>query len=128
MYAVGRGVAKDKSRSAALYQKACKLGGAHACLKIGEYRTGRLLKIEYDGFPGQSDKARYNLTIQDGPDQYEAVYRMSYLQHDRSKDLVAGKDVEYRIDGKNLFVKLPDGKEIKAGLCLRNPQGLLICP
>src|SRR6266511_1832447 len=78
MYAVGRGVAKDKSRSAALYQKSCKLGGAHACLKIGEYRTGRLLKIKYDGiiiFSKETDKASYELTIQDGPYQYVAVCR-----------------------------------------------------
>ena len=128
MYAFGHGVAKDKNRSAALYQKACKLGGAHACLKIGEYRTGQLLKVEYASYVGDNNKARYELTIQDGPDQFVADYRMNNFQHDRSKDLVAGKDVEYRIAGGNLFVRLPDGKEIKAGLCRRTPQGLLICP
>ena len=53
---------------------------------------------------------------------------MNYFQHDQSQNLVAGKDVEFRIDGKNLIVKLPDGKEIKAGLCRRTPQGLMICP
>jgi TPR repeat protein len=84
MYAFGRGVVKDKSRSAALYQKACKLGGAHACLKIGEYRTGQLLKMEYASTTFDNDKARYELTIHDGPDQYVAVYRMDYFQHDRS--------------------------------------------
>src|SRR5216684_3262606 len=104
MYALGRGVGKDKARGNLLYQKACQFGGAHACLKIGQYRTGQILKIEsanlitpdskYD-----SDKARYELTIQDGPDQYMAVYKMNYFQHDRSTDLAAGQDVEYRIEG-----------------------------
>jgi len=51
---------------------------------------------------------------------------MSYLQHDRSKDLVGGKTLNTELPGETLFVKLPDGKEIKAGLCKRTPQGILI--
>ena len=93
---------------------------APAAKNKSESRTGQLLKIEkvYD-LEDQTEKASYLLTIQAGSDQYVARYRLTYFNHDRSNELAAGKDVEYRIAGGKLFVKTPNGKEIKAGLCKR---------
>ncbi len=88
-------------------------------------------------FPDRRPEIRYELTIQDGPDQYVAIYRQKFF-HNKSKDLTTGHEVQFRIAEGNLFVKMPDGKEIKAGLCRNvlgsfvldagNPQGALICP
>jgi hypothetical protein len=86
--------------------------------KSSEFRTGQLVKIEnVTDFMKQSEKAGYLLTIQDGAEQYFAHYTMTYFGHDRSKDMDAGKDIQYRIDGKHLFVKSSNGEEIKMRLC-----------
>lgn len=83
-----------------------------------EFHTGQLLKIEnVTNMMKQSEKAGYLLTIQGGSEQYFAHYTMTYFGHDRSKELEAGKDIQYRIDGKNLFVKSSKGEEIKMRLC-----------
>jgi hypothetical protein len=83
-----------------------------------QYRTGKLLKIKNTtDILDRTQKASSLLTIQDGSDQYAAYYRITYFSHDQSKDLVAGKDVEYRIAGGHLFVKTASGKEIKTRLC-----------
>jgi hypothetical protein len=37
--------------------------------------------------------------------------------HDRSNQLKPDSDIQYRISGKNLFVKTQDSKEIKGRLC-----------
>jgi hypothetical protein len=83
-----------------------------------EFRTGQLVKIEnVTDLMNQSQKAAYLLTIQDGSVQYFGYYKLTYFNRDRSKDLSAGKDIEYRIEGHNLFVRTSKGEEIKAHLC-----------
>jgi hypothetical protein len=68
-------------------------------------------------------KAAFLLLIQDGSNEYVAHYRVTYFGH-VNKNLVAGNDVEFRISGKHVFVKTPDGKEIKARLCDRIGDGV----
>ena len=85
-----------------------------------QYRAGRLVKIQdATDLLDTTHKAAFLLLIQDGSDQqYLAHYRVTYFGH-VNKNLVAGNDVEFRISGKYVFVKTPDGKEIKARLCDR---------
>ncbi|HEV2299408.1 MAG TPA: hypothetical protein VGR72_12935 [Candidatus Acidoferrales bacterium] len=86
--------------------------------KKPEYRTGHLLKVEDStDLMDQTHKANYLLHIRDGADEYVARYSMTWFGHDRSGLLKPDTDVSYRISGKSLFVKTPDGKEIKARLC-----------
>src|SRR6267154_4347602 len=90
--------------------------------KKSEYRTGHILKIEDVGYiPSESGetyhKADVLLYIRDGSDEFVARYYVTIFGHDKSKVLKPDTDVSYRISGKSLFVKTPDGKELKAGLC-----------
>ena len=85
-----------------------------------ELRSGRISQIESLFVPAEVDstqKASYLVTIRDGSDEHVVYYRISTLGHDRSKELAAGTDVMYRISGGNLFVKMPDDKEIKMRVC-----------
>jgi len=95
--------------------------------KKPEYRAGRLLKIEDLFIPAEIDKthkANYLLYIRDGSEEYVARYRMTYFSHDKSKLLKPDSDVSYRISGKSLFVKTPDGDEIKSSLCEKLASGV----
>lgn len=86
--------------------------------KKPEYRTGHLLEVENStDLLDRTHKASYTLHIRDGADECVARYSMTYFGHDRSGLLKPDTDVSYRISGKSLFVKTPDGKEIKARLC-----------
>ena len=88
--------------------------------KEPEYRAGRLLKISDQSYisPDSAGKTAYLLHLQDGANEYFALYSLNQLfGHDRSKQLKADTDIQYRISGKNLFVKTQDSKEIKARLC-----------
>jgi hypothetical protein len=92
--------------------------------KKPEYRTGHLLKIEDVGYiPVESGetyhKADVLLYIREGSDEYVARYYVTICGHDKSKVLKPDTDVSYRVSGKSLFVKTPDGNELKAGLCER---------
>jgi hypothetical protein len=97
------------------------------CLTLGaqkesEYRAGRLLKISDKSYisPDAAGKTAYLLRIQDGTNEYLALYSLNQLfGHDRSKQLKADTDIQYRISGKDLFVKTQDSKDIKARLCKR---------
>jgi hypothetical protein len=97
------------------------------CLTLGaqkesEYRAGRLLKISDKSYisPDAAGKTAYLLRIQDGTTEYLALYSLNQLfGHDRSKQLKADTDIQYRISGKDLFVKTQDSKAIKARLCKR---------
>ena len=82
------------------------------------FHAGQLVKIEnVTDTSKQSEKAGYLLTIRDGTEQYFAHYTMTYFSHDRSKEFEEGKDIQYRIDGKHLIVRSPQGEEIKMRLC-----------
>ncbi len=87
-----------------------------------DYRTGRLLKVSDESFvlPDRPGKTAYLLHIREGSDEYFALYNVNFLfGHDRSNLLKPGTDIPYRISGKSLFVKTPDGKEVKGRLCER---------
>ena len=88
--------------------------------KESEYRAGRLLKVSDQSFvmPDRAGKTAYLLRIQDGSNEYFALYNVNFiLGHDRSSQLKSDSDIQYRISGKNLFVKIQDSKEIKGRLC-----------
>src|SRR5690349_21047243 len=90
--------------------------------KEAQYRTGRLLKVSSHTYalPDRVGKIQYLLRIQDGANQYFAMYSVNPLfGHDRSDFLKPDSDIQYRISGKSLFVKVQDSKEIKAHLCER---------
>ena len=86
------------------------------------YRTGRLLAVS-DETELSSANTAYLLHIQDGADEYFALYSVLHpffvLRHDKSDWLRPDMDVQYRVLGKSLFVKIADDKEIKAKLCQR---------
>ena len=68
--------------------------------------------------PDAPGKTAYLLHIQDGSNDYFALYNVNFVfGHDRSKQLKDDSEIQYRISGKNLFVKMQDSKEIKARLC-----------
>lgn len=107
-----------------------KLGYALLCVplvcltlwaqKESEYRAGRLLKVSDQSFvlPDRAGKTAYLLHIQDGSNEYLALYNVNQLfGHDRSNQLKPDSDIQYRISGKNLFLKIQDSKEIKGRLC-----------
>ena len=100
---------------------------ADSAQKKAEYRTGRLLKIEnvnFPGDPGTAHKVDCLFYIREGSDEYVARYNVTFFGHDKSKLLKPDADVSYRISGKSMFVKTPDGNEIKAHLCERSRLGL----
>jgi len=107
-----------------------KLGYALLCVplvcltlwaqKESEYRAGRLLKVSNQSYvmPDSAGKTAYLLHIQDGSNDYFALYSVNPLfGHDRSNQLKPDSDIQYRISGKNLFLKTQDIKEIKGRLC-----------
>jgi hypothetical protein len=107
-----------------------KLGYAVLCVplvcltlwaqKESEYRAGRLLKVSSESYvlPDAPGKIAYLLHIRDGSNEYFALYNVHFLfGHDRSDHLKDDSDIQYRISGKNLFVKTQDNKDIKARLC-----------
>ena len=82
------------------------------------FQKGQLLKIEdAHNLEKTSEKAGYLFTIQDGASRYFGRYTLNYFQHDRSKEVTEGEEVDFRIDGKHLIVKTPNGEEIKMRLC-----------
>jgi hypothetical protein len=89
--------------------------------KENEYRTGRLLSVTDATDAEQPSKTASLLHIQDGAEDYFALYSVIHpfyvLRHDQSDSLKPEGDILYRVSGKNLFVKIADGKEIKAHLC-----------
>jgi hypothetical protein len=99
--------------------------------KKSEYRAGHLLKIEVVAIPAEFEKTAHKadhlLYILEGSDEYVALYGVTYFGHDKSKLLKPDTDVSYRISGKSLFLKTPDGNEIKARLCERVGPGLVKC-
>ena len=93
-----------------------------------QYHAGRLIKISDESFidPYGPGKRAHLLHIQDGSNEYFALYSLNALVgHDRSDVLKPDSDVQYRISGKNLFLKIQDGKEIKGRLCDRVQTGNL---
>lgn len=116
----------------ASYRMCRKLSGALSCFlllcpavraqKKTEYRTGHLLKIEDVTIgtfePGDTYyKTDLLLYIREGSDEYVAHYRVTIFGHDKSKVLKPDTDVSFRVSGKSLFVKPPDGTEMKSRLC-----------
>ena len=108
-----------------------KLGCALLCVlllgltvwaqKESQYLAGRLLKVSDQSYvsPDSAGKTAYLLHIQEGPNQYFALYSVNQLfGHDRGNQLKPGADIQFRISGKNLFLKTAD-KEIKTRLCER---------
>jgi hypothetical protein len=90
--------------------------------KEPEYRAGRLLKVSNQSYvmPGSAGKTAYLLHIQDGSNDYFALYSVNdVFGHDRSNQLKSDSEIQYRISGKNLFLKAQDSKEIKSRLCTR---------
>jgi hypothetical protein len=59
----------------------------------------------------------YLITLQDGQNEMAVLYRYGLLQHDFTKELHAGMEIPYRIDGKHVFFKSQEGKEVKTSLC-----------
>jgi hypothetical protein len=84
------------------------------------YRLGRLLKVSSETYvlPDAIGKIQYLLHLSDGSNEYFALYSVNPIfGHDRSDLLKPDTDVQYRISGKTLFVRTPDGKEVKGRLC-----------
>jgi len=89
--------------------------------KESDYHTGRLLKVTDYSDPGSASlNLDYLLHIRDGSNDYFARYRSVFIfGHDRSNLLKADSDVQYRVSGKDLYVKTSDNKEIKARVCTK---------
>ena len=91
-----------------------------AAQKQTDYRTGRLLEVR-DVSDLESAKSAHLLHIRDRADDYFALFRVLHaffvLRHDQSDSLKPDTDVQYRVSGKSLFLKMPDSKEVKGSLC-----------
>jgi len=83
------------------------------------FKDGQLLEISdaYDPYESTKKKAAYLFKIQGGSEIYHARYTVTIFEHDRSKSFEAGKPIEYRVDGKHIYLKAKDGEKIKASLC-----------
>jgi len=91
----------------------------------GDFHIGLIAHIKSLLVPTEVDpgqKATYLFTIQDGSDEYIGYYRVSAAAPDRSKELVPGNPVMYKISGDNVIVMGQEDKEIRAKLC--KPTGL----
>jgi hypothetical protein len=88
--------------------------------KAEQYRPGRLLSVSDESYisPDGPGKTAYLLHIQDGSNDYFALYSVNQLfGHNRSAQLQPASDVQYRVAGKSLFLKVADSKELKAPVC-----------
>jgi hypothetical protein len=114
-----------------------KLGCALLCVplicltvwaqKESAYRTGRLLKVSDQSYvmPNSAGKTAYLLHIQDGSNEYFALYSVTFLfGHNRSNLLKPDSDIQYQVSGKSLFVRTQDSKDIKGRLCERIQSGV----
>jgi len=59
----------------------------------------------------------YLITFHDGQTAIPVLYRYALFQHDFTKELHAGMDIPYRIEGKHVYLRSQDGKEVKTALC-----------
>jgi hypothetical protein len=89
--------------------------------KDKDFRTGHLVKIEVVFIPMEAGrttyKANYLIKLRDGSAETVALYHVTIFGHDYVKPLKEDTDIPYRISGKHLFLKSPEGHEIKALLC-----------
>ena len=89
--------------------------------------TARLMKIEDFSLDRTIQTGRasylgvYLITLQDGQTAIPVLYRYALFQHDLTREVHAGMDIPYRIDGKHVYLKSQDGKEVKTALC--EPKG-----
>ncbi len=89
--------------------------------------TARLMKIEDFSLDRTIQTGRasylgvYLITLQDGQTAIPVLYRYALFQHDFTREVHAGMDIPYRIDGKHVYLKSQDGKEVKTALC--EPKG-----
>jgi len=92
------------------------------------FKSGQLLEITdaYDPYEATKKKAAYLFKVQDGSEIYHARYTVTIFEHDRSKSFEAGKPIEYRVDGKHIYLKAKDGEKIKASLC-RERGNCVVC-
>ena len=90
--------------------------------------TARLMKIEDFSLDRTIQTGRasylgvYLITLQDGQTAIPVLYRYALFQHDFTREVHAGMDIPYRIDGKHVYLKSQDGKEVKTALC--EPKGV----
>ena len=86
-------------------------------------RTARLMEIEdlSRDVAIQTGRASYLgvylMTLQDGQNAMKVLYRYALFKHDFTKELHAGMEIPYRLDGKHVYLESQDGKEVKAALC-----------
>jgi hypothetical protein len=79
-----------------------------------EYHTGVLdVRKASDASPDKPDKTTYLLHIRDSSTDYFALSNLKF----RESDLTKATDVQYRISGKSLFVRVPEREEIKSRIC-----------
>jgi hypothetical protein len=85
--------------------------------------TARLMGIEDFSLDRAIQTGRANylgvylITLQDGQNPIKVLYRYALFQHDFTRELHAGADIPYRLDGKHVYLKSQDGKEVKTSLC-----------
>jgi hypothetical protein len=86
-------------------------------------RTARLMSIEdlSRDVAIQTGRASYLgvylMTLQDGQNEMKVLYRYALFQHDFTREISAGMDIPYRLDGKHVYFKSQEGKDVKAALC-----------
>jgi hypothetical protein len=57
------------------------------------------------------------IKVSDGDAETIGFYKVTCFGHDTVKALKNDTDIPYRVSGKNLFLKSPEGHEVKAQLC-----------
>ena len=92
---------------------------AHAQKKV-DYKVGRLLKVSDQSFisPDGNNKIAYLIHLKEHENDYFGLYNVHILLgHDQSKLLKPDSEVQFRVSGKDLFIKTEENKELKARLC-----------
>lgn len=94
--------------------------------KPSDFVVGHLIKIAANVIslePGRENyKPNYLFKIRTGETVSIALYHLVGGEHGYADALTENTDVNYKISGKNLFLKTPDGHELKLLLCNSNGE------
>ena len=91
------------------------------------YQAGKLISVDdlppasvvTGGTTVQSTLSEYRLNVQLGDLVYVCSYTPTFVWAYKPNDLLANDAVQARIEGKHLYIKRPNGKELKTTIMRR---------
>ena len=89
-----------------------------AAAESKSYQTGKLLDVEVKVY--DNDRADYYyITVQLGQMTYVGEYRAAFLWSYEPKEWVVNDPIEVRFEKDKMFIKRPNGKELKTKVVKR---------